>query len=196
MNVSFKGIREVTSSFDYKKMDNSENKMIPIYLSVKLDNENGNDLDEFLKILPKNSMPKSQLAKLKQDGILNIVSSATYDKDSNSEARVYIQDTEVVDLDVLLKLTNLTDKIMERDTNPANNANFLFSNDLIKMPSALMNVMSKNAKTNEEGKAALKQSVDPEYNKLCANLLKSQLLSVISEFLTTVNGFIDMVKGQ
>lgn len=161
MNISFKSIQTVSSDFDYKKMENSEKKFIPVSLSLKLDNEDGNDLDEFLRILPKDSLSKQELTQLKKNGILNIVTAATYDKDSNSEANVYINDCEVNDLDVLFKLTELTDKVIEKNNNPINNEN-----------------------------------VKPEYNKLCANLMKSQILLVISDFVKTVNDFIDMVKGD
>lgn len=187
MQISFSGIKNISSTFDYSKgkipfdtgrKNSKEDKNIHAGLHVKLDNEGSKDLKAYQEVFGKKL--------IKNDGILDITLDHYIEDPNNNNNAIdaifcMINGAHIADnpknRDALNSILKLSERIqgMKEDEFVVS-PNFEKSKELYNSFPYFKFVEIDKIKDKDGLSTAVKKSLSPEHNKFCATIMKSNLL--------------------
>lgn len=187
MQISFSGIKNISSTFDYSKgkipfdtgrKNSKEDKNIHTGLHAKLDNNGTRDLEEYQKIFGKKL--------LKNDGILDITVDHYTESPRKNENEIdavicVINGAHIADhpqnRNALNSILKLSERIQEmKEDEFIVNPNFERSKELYNSFPYFKFVEIDKIKDKDGLSKEIKKSLSPEHNKFCATIMKSNLL--------------------
>lgn len=187
MQISFSGIKNISSTFDYAKgkipfdtgrKNSKEDKNIHAGLHVKLDNEGSKDLKAYQEVFGKKL--------IKNDGILDITLDHYIEDPKNNDNAIdaifcMINGAHIADnpknRDALNSILKLSERIQEMKADEfVVSPNFEQSSELYNSFPYFKFVEIDKIKDKDSLSTAVKKSLSPEHNKFCATIMKSNLL--------------------
>lgn len=181
MKVSFGGIKNISTSFDYIKDPKKKNNTATyINMSFELNNIGENDLDTFKKLLT----PKV----LKNDGVVNLSTFSYKTKNGKEQhTEIYANGYKLEpaikeNFSPILKMCKLAERISQmKDYEFVHDYDYVNSKDFKKTDTYAHTQYSHTNETDENQKKAVEKSLSPAYNKFCATLMQSNLIKALGE---------------